>query len=491
MKDLKRRAFLRQVLNGAMGSALLSYLPNVSFAQNSSKKFLLRIHMGSWCGWSSGLLQPRDVGDYPTGCFFKGQDVGALNPNLNKHFKTGNLVFNDYSKCLERISDHLCFAVGNSRSVSHDVARLYQNTGDRKVGANANPAWAVGVAQASKENRDVTFVVKGNGGRELIQTGRTTPNVATLNAETMTEVKENFSDDALIRDIQNKEVFTQLNSDNILSFSSETSPLSSSAKGPLNNSMKSVSRGIENIDSLQQEISSAISLEKVLELTNAMDDNLYDDDNNPEEGVSERLESQYTDLIEQLQTAALLIEGDIASGMSISLDGQDFHRGNAESITARSGGCVWAAITRFWEWVVSKGYQDQVMICASHEFSRTPYNGSRQAKQTIYFKNDDGQATSVEIENPGRDHHISFGMVFINGKVPAKGRIGGIADGYVPAGSEGPDGVVKSDIPAYSSTQLVGSMFMRCWSDIFPNYRAVRDIFPNFVENQQIGWLLK
>ena len=483
---MNRRDILKNLAYGALGSGLIYPFRNsISLGSNLGEKFLLRIHMGSWCGWSSGLLQPRDVDDYPLGVFQRNKQGVAFNPNMNKHYKTGNLVFHDYSKCLESIADHTCFTVGNSRSVSHPVARLFQNTGDRKIGSNANPSWAVGLSQADLGQRDASFVVqgttniKGVGGDEVVSTSKDTSNVVLVKAANIAQVASNFSDNNTLRDLQGKEKFTQIVQKNIQEADLGSTPIPNKTKVSMNSAIKSLAQGINNIEEFETGIKAAINKENIESIINTMAD---------KEGVKERL-TAYQGLLDNFQMAELLIEGKIASGMTMSLDNQDFHRGNAEVITARSAGCVWAMIANFWEWVKAKGLQDKVLICISHEFSRSPYNASRAPGAAIVTQNAQGVEEIINIENPGRDHHISFGMTFINGKVPPKGRVGGIADTYVPSGSDDLKGIANPDIAAYSSTQLVGSMMMRVWDDIFPDYRAVRDFWPNFKEKDIIPLL--
>lgn len=86
----------------------------------------------------------------------------------------------------------------------------------------------------------------------------------------------------------------------------------------------------------------------------------------------------------------------------------------------------------------------------------------------------------ASVRSPGLDHHLAIGMVFINGKVPPASRVGGISDLYLPFGSQNLQGIADKEIPAYKSSQLVGSMMMRCFDDIFPDERSVRQIWRNF-----------
>src|SRR5690606_25730262 len=92
----------------------------------NNNKFVLLIAAGSWDGWAAGLLMAKDAvagapgsvdqAVWPRGVFVRNQQADSVNPLLNAAFKSGDLVFNNYSKILEPVSQHACFGVGNSRS---------------------------------------------------------------------------------------------------------------------------------------------------------------------------------------------------------------------------------------------------------------------------------------------------------------------------------------------------------------------------------------
>ena len=121
--------------------------------------------------------------------------------------------------------------------------------------------------------------------------------------------------------------------------------------------------------------------------------------------------------------------------------------------------------------------QDDVMVIVSHEFSRTPYNSSPGDTVNVMHK-----GVSKPVQSPGVDHHLAMGMVFINGKVPSQGRVGGIGDTYIAAGSADLKGIADPNITAYTSTQLVGSMLMRVWGDVYANSREVSKYWVGFTD---------
>ena len=171
-----------------MGSALPGQL--ALGAPGSDNKFCLYIHMGSWSGMAAGLLQPQDVGKYATGVFYRDNNRGSDNPNINVHHKDGNLVFNNYTKVLAPIADHLCFGVGNPMSISHEVARAYQQTGGNRGSRNA--AWVTGVAQALSDVYPKTGIVQATGmGGQL---NNATSNVTVVSGGTTEAFRQSFQD---------------------------------------------------------------------------------------------------------------------------------------------------------------------------------------------------------------------------------------------------------------------------------------------------------
>ncbi len=84
------------------------------------------------------------------------------------------------------------------------------------------------------------------------------------------------------------------------------------------------------------------------------------------------------------------------------------------------------------------------------------------------------------IKSEGRDHALAMGMMFINANVPKGGRVGFIADNMVPVATKDAKGTIDSSGTAYFSSNIVGSMLMRVYPELFPTERMVRKHWPTF-----------
>ena len=189
--DISRRKFLTDAGLLSVGSIVYGLTRNSPVAHaaysGSRRPFVVYIHMGAWEGYSAGLMQPTDVDTYPTGVFFVNSSQKHPNPNVNVHYKTGNLVFNDYTKVLESIADHMMFAVATPRSLAHNEAFLIQQSGSNLQGASRTPMWAAGFAQATAGHfaAKSSYVVNAGGARGLSQLAATTPGVTSVSAGTV------------------------------------------------------------------------------------------------------------------------------------------------------------------------------------------------------------------------------------------------------------------------------------------------------------------
>jgi len=111
------------------------------------------------------------------------------------------------------------------------------------------------------------------------------------------------------------------------------------------------------------------------------------------------------------------------------------------------------------------------------EFARSPYNTASQDLKII-----DASGKEITVKSPGRDHGLCMGMMFINSGVPSAGRVGFVGDNMVPQATRDTIGTVDSAGAPYTSENIVGSMLMRVYSDIFPTERMVRKHWPTFKE---------
>lgn len=427
------------------------------------------VHCGSWDGFSAGLLQPEDANKWQKGVFYKGKDGESINPILNKHMKDGNLVFNGYNQFLQSISDNLCFATITPQSLSHDEAKFFQGTGGKASTENAS--WSAGFAQAMHSPGSGRSVIAGsvNFATKLIGS---TPDVNIVDGNNIVGFRQNFEDSNRVpKSEQSSEFWGVLSSlyEKDLLATKIPSTLGSRLSGYVEALLKGQPE-LQNESPLVTELDTFFTMAEVEKILANSDDL---------EGILTLSES-YQRHLEKFKLAAALIETGIGQGMTIQLDGQDLHGGGASVLTARSGAMIFAQINLFWNWVKSKGLQDHVMVVVSHEFSRTPYNGTPGNNFTVKYKDANGAEQSAEFRAPGCDHQLVAGMVFLSGIVPPKSRVGGVGTLYTAMGSDDLKGIGNQDIAAYTSSELVGSMLLRFAPDRFPNPESLRKYWKSF-----------
>lgn len=470
--EMGRRSLLKVLGGAALWSQVagpFSQGQMVADAQDGKmpQKFLLTVHCGSWDGWPSGLIQPTDVGKYPKGVFRFGAYAESPNPNVNAHFKTGNLVLNGYSKVLEPIANHVFHGMGTSQTLGHGTGEMFQQSGEGIIGAGGNPSWIAGVAQAihGGSKASSTFCLASPDALAS-QMANTTPNVAVVGSLNLADFRTKFTEPERIPMAGEKaaymDVLKGLNNGQY-----NSSLIDAGTSKAINSSIESLMRGVPEISDdapVVQNARAGISRGKVDGIIQTLDD---------AEGIIAN--HKYDFALEQLQLAAILAKSGLASGLHIQLDGQDAHTGGSSVDTGRSGAQILSQLVVFWQWVKENKLQDHVMIIISHEFSRTAFNEGDGPSKIVKFR---GNETMVK--SPGTDHGLTMGMIFINGKVPAASRMGAIGDSYIATGSADFTGKPDPDIAPFTSMQFTGSMLMRCFGDLFPDARAVRRIWPNF-----------
>lgn len=490
-----RREFLGGSAIAAAGACIYGFSMSSGNAQATTaarrRPFVIHIHMGAWEGYSAGLMMPTDHGIYPNGVFFSNQTVGHPNPNVNVHYKSGNLVFNDYTKVLLPIANHMMFAVATPQSLSHDQAYLIQQTGSRLEGASRSPSWAAGFAQATGGNASGSYVLLDGGGRGVDMLAKTTPGVTTITAATIDEAKNMYSDPDTIPRTPEADKYAAIGK-NAYAIDYNLSALLPHEKQGAGISIDALRRGIPDVQRTQELISAFMTTsgldEKFADIPDKEAVVRVNEDGNllPQGNSSRGLASLHG----KLKLAALLIETQAASGIHINMPNiHDYHGGGAHVLTARAASRVWGQIAQFWEWVVSKGYQDDVLVIVGNEFNRTAANGTKVTIAGVTVR-DGSTVKAVTVDSPGTDHHLSCGLVFINGKVPQASRLGYIGDTFVPTGGKLNQGPAVGVAP-FTSLQLVTSVFMRSFPSIFSDYRAVREIWQPIKENDIIADLLR
>lgn len=477
--------------------AALRLMSNNSATKGKNNKFMLYIHFGSADGLTTGMLPPKEVvidgsnsnlpkvGAWPRGLFEHEEIADSINHNVNIHYQDQGkrLIFNEYSKVLQPIQNHLCMTMGNSRSLSHHDAAAFQITGDRF--GNSSGSWVAKFAQALHGKENFVNIVAASSTAstsEIIYStifndkGYRNDNVALINATSLDEAHTLLSDPAGIphADSDARQFWQTLND------------INRSMGGKYDALRKSVGYYVDNLiagapalapgSALRRGIEAALSIDKVKAALN--------DTNLPGGAVcdvpSYLLNSKSSkQLIANLQLAAGLADSGLAKGMLLSFGDHDKHGGGSSSSTPRHGSILFAAVRLFWDWVVAQGLQDDVMVIVSHDFTRTVYNGKSNGSRTLKVRQANGIADAA-LTTKGTDHQQIMSMMFINGKVPPAGRIGAIADNYTAFGSQNTQGIPDTTIAPYTSDALVGGMLLRCYDDVFKNEAALKEFFPNF-----------
>ncbi len=460
---MKRRDFLSL---GA-GLPLANIIFNGSiFAQEerpkpSRNRFILYIHMGSACGVSSGLVQPLKPGDWPKGFFEQGNIGSSINPLLNKHIAGSNgMVFHDYNKFLAPMSQDMCLVNGNSQSLDHNVATIIQRRGTANT--SAAPEWPMAVTQFMKTETRKNPMVITSGVKTI-----SVPDITPVQAKDIVDFTRITKDlESIPKGASSpfidllKKRFANLHLGSVISDKS----LSSIADYQLT----TLTQGLKELNDAQPDIKAireALSIDAVkVQVKDCMEANA--------------ITAMATDSIrESLILAGILAKTGLANGFHLNVAGEDHHQGACDVLTPRNMGGVWALISLFWKWVNTNSLQDDVLIVVSHDFSRTPYNG-----KVIEIDALDASGKSQRLKAQGRDHSLAMGMMFINPGVPKGGRVGMIGENMVPLATKDARGTILSEGTAYTSENMVGSMLMRIFPELFPTERMVRKHWPAFKE---------
>ncbi|MEY4065557.1 MAG: hypothetical protein RIR26_1765 [Pseudomonadota bacterium] len=512
--EISRREFLGSSALAAAGACIFGFsLPsgNVRAQSTTSRRrpFVIHIHMGAWEGYSAGLMMATSPNVYPKGVFFQNQTVPHPNPNVNVHYPVGSLVFNDYTKVLIPIANHMMFAVATPQSLAHEEAFLIQQTGSRLDGASRSPNWAAGFAQATNGSASGSYVVLDGQGRGVGALARTTPAVTSITAATIDAARTMYSDPPTIpgqATAPESATYASIGK-STYAIDYNLSNMSASEKQGAGAAIDALRRGIPNVTNVQNDINSymarasgTLSGSTFTPPTTGLD-TLFAEVPDKDAVMWVREDGGFFPknsanlplrglpaLHEKLKLAAMLIETQVASGIHINmLDGHDFHSGGAHVQTARAACRAWGIIRQFWDWVVSKGYQDDVLVIVGNEFNRTAANSASMTFNGVVTKDAPAGTTVV---SPGTDHHLSCGLAFINGRLPPASRLGYIGDTFVPTGGTLNQGPAIGVAP-YTSLQLVISVFMRVFPGVFSDYRAVREIWQPIKETDIISELLR
>jgi hypothetical protein len=510
--EIERRRLLKLLGASALSSiifadrnfSLNSFLSSEARASTPVRKpFVLSIHLGAMDGYSAGLMMPSDVGVYPKGVFFQNEVKNHPNPNVNVHHKTGKLIFNDYTKVLESIAGDMMFCAATPQSLAHEEAARTQSTGNKASGGARSPGWCAGVAQATLGSQAAAYVISDSTRVGSAGSGaRSCPNVSEVTATSLTLLKAKFSDSDVMPSAPSTASATEFAAASKALYAQQfnASPPSIGSTRAASSAIDGLMNGIPGFTTVQTSVSAALTRMKVDTRLDAIPDSIAV----KRIDAGGRVAANNTAMdpfLEKLRMAALLIETQAASGMSISLGvgAHDFHAGGAAVQTVRTAAQIWAQVAEFWTWVREKGYNNDVLVVVYNEFNRTAANATSVAvnpgtannvNDVIIAGTGNTRVRAETFMSPGTDHHLSCGMVFLNSKLPSSSRLGAIGDTYVPTGTAGLDGVPSNSLPPYTSLQLFASVVMRVFPGVFPDYRAMRDVWQPLKESDLISQLL-
>jgi|JFJP01.1.fsa_nt_gi hypothetical protein len=424
-----------------------------------SPYFLFHIHCGSWDSWASGLLQPETPGTWPTGIFQPGKDIQNPNPLLNKHTAVGSFVFHNYSMPLAPIANDLCLAMGNSQSVGHDEAFIYQTTGQRIFGPQGQPQMTSLVAQKMQGG---PVVLNVNNSRQTNCFTKLTPDVQTISALNITDLKNGFKEDPRI---QNKN-FSQ----NILSLYKKSA--SSTLFQQMTKAISNLENGLQS-EPMWTDVQNSLLKSDIKKIIDQCEDS---------KGISDYATDA---LLDSFQMAAFLAQEGSFPGFFLEMPNHDFHGGGSAVDTARLAAATWAHVQLFWQFIKKRNLQDRVLVVCTQEFARSPF---KSENRTVVLGMNSGE--QIPIQCPGSDHHPVFGMLALGGQVPKGGRIGGIAGTYVPTGSKDLKGQANSNFEAYTTQRVMGSLFLRCFPQLFPNPGELRKYWSRFQDEEVIPFVV-
>jgi len=467
MKNLSRRQLFQ---TGSAIAAASIFLPQVSFAAEDkpmprSNKFLLYVHFGSSCGVANGLIQPLNPGVWPDGFFQRGTAGTPANPLLNVHTKAENLVFHDYNKFLAPLAAQMCLVNGTPQSLDHNVAAMLQMRGT-SVAAFA-PEWPMAVTQFMRTDTKKNPMIITRGERAA-----TTPDITAIQSSSIADFRTITSDISSLRSADSEPIWKILRA-RYKSAALDTVKLPNGFGDNAENQLNVLYKGLPDLISAQVHID---ALTAQMSQTNfaKMIETCADRAGIQAEAGPALAVNGFRD---QLILAGVLAKTGLAHGMSVTVMGDDLHNGGADVDTARRAAGRWALLALFWQWIQSVGLQNDVMVIVGQEFARSPYN---QNYKDVAIVNDKGESQTIRAF--GRDHGLAMGMMFINANVPKGGRIGLVGGNLVAQASKDAKGTVDPSGTAYTSENIVGSMLLRVFDDLFPTERMVRKHWPSFRE---------
>jgi hypothetical protein len=485
MKNNNRRKFLKNTgiaIGSGIGYLSLEnlfnqYAQNVSLnpthnkakANETKNNFMLYIHCGSWDGIAAGLLQPQNTAGWPDGVFVRnkphilgtldptetaqGKQVMQGNPLLAKFTQSNGHIFHHYNSPLAEISQHLFHATCNPGSLDHNVARVIQKCGK----PTGYPHWIAGASQAflSAKTNDPSAVAQVIG-TQLVS--NRTPSISSVMTTSLESYRKEFSEPVSVNAGLPNQIRDMFAKASLARYSEHYGPglvpngYASAFKNSINGMIYGIPR-IQETDAAILNLRTIFSKDAILKKISS-----HFGDNDTEAIL---VEPSIESLRQQFILAGALSSSGAASGMEISLPGEDRHFGGSQLNTSRLSAVLWTQLSIFWKWAIENGLDKNITVIATHEFSRTPWNTTQYS----------GEATingiKTTISSPGTDHHNVNGVYILNGNLNKKGKYGAIANGYVAQGSAALNTVPSASIAAPTTLQVVGTMLM----SIYPEFR--------------------
>lgn len=424
------------------------------------KPFLLYVHLGSVCGISSGLVQPIEKGKWPKGFFKKNSDGESDNPLINQHIGSAgsDIILHQYNQWLAEISDDLCLMNGKSLSLDHNLAQPLRRTGSPIP--NFAPEWGMALAQN-------TYIAKGLNPYVISQAAKTnsTSDITTFLAQSYDQFVNLTKDhSASPEEFQNfKDIYIERFNKALASGTRFTKDQMSIIDRQLT---------ILKTGALDKKPDEIKSLELML------DGRKFN--NELRRQCSDWRSITYpTSFKDQLVLAGTLAQTGLGAAMTITENSYDLHGGGSEIDAARGTASTWIMLSQFWKWAKSVGLDNDITVLVSHDFGRSPHNNNFVTRPVYTSEN-----KREDITSQGRDHDPHMGMLVFNAKAKVMGgRVGVIDENLTPRG-----GTIGSDpSPGYLTTDLVGSMLMRIYPELFPTERIIRKFYNTFSELTSIS----
>jgi hypothetical protein len=495
-KNIDRRNFFKGTsAAAATASGLLTGIPGVFLSEQANatlgtNKLVVVIKMGSMGGFQSGLVQPTDVNKWQKGAFVINEGNSSINksvnPNINKHYKDGNLVFHNYSKILARVSSDLCTGTVFNRSGAHGSGMKAQTRGVR-----GNCGWLTAAANEFVRGTSEIGLISGSSDKEASINGFVSDITNIRFGSRLSSWQNLYRDANINKSPEFRElwdVYNKLTEQNTI-----PSNLSPSVVTAINTFEKNLFYGMPpELVNGSPLITNVENFINQAEINKVIDSDIGPDDDG--EAIKGTF-SRQADVFEGLKTAAVLAKSGLGKGVSMKCGGNhDMHNsitnptiGTADIQSARDAAMVYAMIVKFWEFINANNLQDDVLVIVNHEFGRSAYRELESADTPMESKVFH-EGNGLNVLSKGTQHTSHAGYYFLNGRLPGKSRIGAVGDNHSAFASDDARGLANVNMPAYLSTDIVPTVLMKAFPDNFNDIQLMRNYWQEFTGPVQ--WFL-